>query len=71
MNPIYVRSVLSRLNIATTYVANKNKDRFYPRLPESINAMSDEQVKHSIKQMILYLQAPEYSFMMFRENKAK
>jgi len=71
MNPTYVRSVLSRLNSATSYVANKNKDRFYPRLPNNVDSMTDDQIKHTINQMILYLQAPEFSFMMFRDHKPK
>lgn len=71
MNPTYVRSVLSRLNSATSYVANKNKDKFYPRLSNNVDSMTEDQIKHTINQMILYLQAPEFSFMMFRDYKTK
>ena len=68
MNPTYVRSILSRLNRATTHVAIKNKNKFYPKLPGSIDNLSDDEVKYSINRMIHYLQAPEYSYMIFRDE---
>jgi hypothetical protein len=68
MNAAYVRSLLSRLNLATLHVANKNKDRFYPKLPDKVDNLSDDQVKQSIGRMIHYLQAPEFSYMMFRDD---
>ena len=69
MNPSYVRSVLSRLNLATAHVANKNKDKFYPRLSRDIDNLSDDEVMYSISRMIHYLQAPEYSYIIFRDEK--
>ena len=68
MNAAYVRSLLSRLNLATLHVANKNKDKFYPKLPGEVNTLSDEEVKQNIGRMIHYLQAPEFSYMMFRDD---
>lgn len=68
MNAAYVRSLLSRLNLATLHVANKNKDKFYPKLPDKVDKLSDDQVKQSIGRMIHYLQAPEFSYMMFRHD---
>lgn len=68
MNAAYVRSVLSRLNLATLHVANKNKDRFYPKLPDKVDSLSDDEVKQTIGRMIHYLQAPEWSHMLFRDD---
>lgn len=71
MNASYVKSILGRLNIATTYVAKRNNDKFYPKLNREIKDMSDGEIKESIQNMIMYLQAPEYSFMMFRYGRPK
>lgn len=68
MNAAYVRSLLSRLNLATLHVANKNKHKFYPKLPDKVDMLSDDEVKYSIGRMIHYLQAPEFSYMMFRDD---
>ena len=69
MNPSYVRSILTRLNIATVHVANRNKDKFYPKLKKPVDNMSNNEVKDSIRDMIHYLQAPEYSYLVFRHYK--
>ena len=71
MNASYVRSVLSRLNTATTYVANQNSHKYFPKLTSPVEQMNETEIKDSIKNMIMYLQAPEYSFMMFRHLKNK
>lgn len=68
MNPAYVRSVLSRLNLATAHVAHKNKDKFYPKIPGNIDNLSDDEIKYSINRMIHYLEAPEYSYIIFRDE---
>jgi hypothetical protein len=52
-------------------VANKNKDKFYPKLPKKVDDMSEDEVKISIRDMIHYLQAPEYSHIVFRHYKNK
>jgi hypothetical protein len=71
MNASYVRSVLSRLNTATLYVANQNSHKYFPKLTTPVEEMNDTEIKESIKNMIMYLQAPEYSFMMFRHKNTK
>ena len=71
MNASYVRSVLARLNTATLYVANRNSHKYFPKLTDPIENMNDTEIKESIKNMIMYLQAPEYSFMMFRHKNTK
>jgi len=67
----YVRSLLSRLNLATTHVANKTNNKYYPKLPSNVESMTDDEVKYTIGRMIHFLQAPEYSYMMFRDQKPK
>jgi hypothetical protein len=69
MNPTYVRSILTRLNTASIHVANKNKDKFYPRLSKKVDDMSEDEIKTSIREMIHYLQAPEFSYVTFRHYK--
>lgn len=69
MNPTYVRSLLSRLKLATVHVAKQNNHKFYPKISGSIDNLSDDEVKYSINRMILYLQVPEYSYMIFRHEK--
>ena len=49
MNASYVKSILGRLNIATTYVAKRNNDKFYPKLNREIKDMSDGEIKESIQ----------------------
>ena len=71
MNPTYVRSLLSRLNLATAHVANKTKNKYYPKLHSNVENMTDEEVKYTIGRMIHFLQAPEYSYMIFRDQKPK
>lgn len=71
MNPSYVRSILTRLNTASLHVAHKNKDKFYPKLPKKVDDMTDDEVKDSIRDIIHYLQAPEYSHIVFRHYKNK
>jgi hypothetical protein len=69
MNPTYVRSLLSRLKLATVHVAKQNNHKFYPKISGKIDNLSDDEVMYSINRMILYLQAPEYSYMIFRHEK--
>ena len=71
MNATYVRSILSRLNIATRYVANQNSHKYFPKLTIPVEEMNETEIKESIKNMIMYLQAPEYSFLTFRHLKNK
>ena len=71
MNASYVRSILSRLNIATRHVANQNSHKYFPKLTTPVEEMNETEIKESIKNMIMYLQAPEYSFLTFRHLKNK
>ena len=65
----YVRTLIARLNIATSHVANKNKSKFYPKITRDVEKMSDKDIKNKINNMIRYLQSPEYSDIMFRHEK--
>ena len=71
MNITYVRSVLSHLNIAARHVANKNKDKFYPILTKNVDDMNKMELKKGIRDMIMYLQAPEFSYLKFRDYYKK
>lgn len=71
MNITYVRSVLSHLNIAARHVANKNKDKFYPRLTKNVDDMNNNEISKSVNDMIMYLQAPEFSYLKFRDYYKK
>lgn len=66
---VYVRNLVSRLSIATAHVATKNKSKFYPKLNCDVEKMSDKDIKNKINSMILYLQAPEQSHIMFRHEQ--
>ena len=68
MNSQYARSICKRLYIASLNVAKKKQCIHHPRI-DDISKMTDSEVDLAIQNMILFLQAPEWSYIMFRHVK--
>lgn len=66
MSSTVMRSVLTRLYSASINVAKKNDCRYYPKIKQDVRSMTDDEVESAIRETISFLEAPEYSHIMFR-----
>lgn len=72
MSSTVMRSVLTRLYTASINVAKKNDCRYYPKIKQDVRSMTDDEVESAIRETISFLEAPEYSYIMFRfHNKSE
>ena len=66
MSSHIMRGVLTRLYTASLNVAKKNDCRYYPKIKQDVRSMTDDEVESAITETISFLEAPEYSHIMFR-----
>ena len=68
MNSQYARSICKRLHIASLNVAKKRQCIHHPQVND-ISKMTDSEIDLAIRNMILFLQVPEWSYIMFKDVK--
>lgn len=68
MSSQYARYICKRLYTATLNVAKKQHCINHPRVND-ISKMTDSEVDLAIRNMILFLQVPEWSYIMFKDVK--